>query len=156
MTVESKAVNGHIEGYGPEVEIEDEGGPRFACLAVASALRSAWRHFLAPRTSSRGMPLTRLRMPEEGRSIGRMPQDHRACVSQASRQPCAWMLPGIWIGSRSQLVRSTDSFSVTGHALLRSMLGGRTVGLVPQGGPESTATNLRQINFRSFARHFNA
>ena len=47
-------------------------------------------------------------MPSMACGVGRMAQHRRRPpMSQASRQPCGWMLPGTWIGSRSQLSRAT-------------------------------------------------
>ncbi len=72
-----------------------------------SALRKACAT-CPPSRSVSGMPL-RLPAgrPSSPAAFAEWRSTPRILASSASRQPCGWILPGIWTGSRSQLARST-------------------------------------------------
>ncbi len=77
----------------------------------ASALSLIRSPTACPRTSLTGLPtaapgctsIVSARF-EEATTTSRL-------ESRPSSNPCGWMAPGTWIGSRSQLVRSTGSYA---------------------------------------------
>ncbi|MNE28062.1 hypothetical protein D3C80_1214890 [compost metagenome] len=86
---------------------------RDASLTRASALRSVWAASLPMMVSSR-CPLISPATPSMPAVLAECRSTTLADALQANRQPCGWMLPGSWIGSRSQLVKLTVGCKVIG------------------------------------------